>query len=117
MKSVQKFCKEQKDKLAGELTDTACPDYLKQFKEWLWAGKSEKIVAACRAIFKERSPEINRWINYLDKHQHRTQYADFKELKLLCGSGIIESAIRRIVNLEFKNDKLHKRILQRIKTN
>ena len=97
----------QNDKLAEDTCTRACTractDYLKQFKEWLWAGKSDKIVTACRAIFKEPSQEINRWINYLDKHQHRTQYVDFKELKLLCGSGIVESAIRRIVNLKFKN--------------
>ena len=43
------------------------------------------------------------WINYLDKHKNRTQYVDYKEHKLLCGSGIIESAIRRIVDLKFKN--------------
>ena len=87
----------------NKLTEGSSTNYLKQFKEWLWAGKSNEIVAACRAIFKEPSQEINRWINYLDKHQHRTQYVDYKELKLLCGSGIIESAIRRIVNLKFKN--------------
>lgn len=75
----------------------------KQFKEWLWAGKSEKIVKICRDVFKEPSQEINRWINYLEKHINRTQYTDFKELKLLCGSGIIESAIRRIINLKYKN--------------
>lgn len=76
---------------------------LKQFKDWLWAGKSEKIVKICREVFKEPSQEIDRWINYLEKHINRTQYTDFKELNLLCGSGIIESAIRRIVNLKYKN--------------
>jgi hypothetical protein len=76
---------------------------LKQFKEWLWAGKSEKIVKICREIFKEPSQEINRWINYIEKHINRTQYTDFKERNLLCGSGIIESAIRRIINLKYKN--------------
>ena len=90
---------EEKDKWIED----SSTNYLKQFKEWLWAGKSEKIVAVCRAIFKEPSQEINRWINYLDKHKNRTQYVDYKEHKLLCGSGIIESAIRRIVNLKFKN--------------
>jgi hypothetical protein len=78
-------------------------NYLKLFKDWLWAGKSEKIVKICRDIFKEPSQEIDRWINYLEKHINRTQYTDFKELNLLCGSGIIESAIRRIVNLKYKN--------------
>lgn len=83
--------------------ESGSQNYLKLFKDWLWAGKSEKIVKICRDIFKEPSQEIDRWINYLEKHINRTQYTDFKELNLLCGSGIIESAIRRIVNLKYKN--------------
>jgi hypothetical protein len=31
------------------------------------------------------------------------QYTDFEQNKLMCGSGIVESAIRRIINLRFKN--------------
>ena len=30
-------------------------------------------------------------------------YADYEEDKLLCGSGIIESAVRRVINLRYKN--------------
>ena len=42
-------------------------------------------------------------MNYLEKHNDKTQYADYQKNKLMCGSGIIESAIRRIINLRFKN--------------
>ena len=31
------------------------------------------------------------------------QYKEFRKQKLLCGSGAVESAIRRIINLRFKN--------------
>jgi hypothetical protein len=31
------------------------------------------------------------------------QYADCQAKKLMCGSGIIESGIRRVINLRFKN--------------
>lgn len=77
--------------------------YLSQFKDWLWNGKSEKIVQKCRAIYKRPNQLINRWIRYIDKHQNKTQYAVFESNSLMCGSGIIESAIRRIINLRFKN--------------
>jgi len=77
--------------------------YLAQFKDWLWQGKSDLIVQECRAIYQRCSQEVKRWIEYLDKHQSKMQYADFKKDKLMCGSGIIESAIRRIINLRFKN--------------
>ena len=30
-------------------------------------------------------------------------YAEFRDKKLVCGSGIIESGIRRVINLRFKN--------------
>ena len=77
--------------------------YLKQFKELLWEGKSGRISKICETVYKRPSTLIKRWMNYLAKHQHRAQYAVYKENKLMCGSGIIESGIRRIINLRFKN--------------
>jgi hypothetical protein len=77
--------------------------HVEQFKEWLWHGQSNQIVQSCQSLFKRPSTEVNRWINFLDKHQHRTNYAQFFHDKLMCGSGIIESGIRRIINLRFKN--------------
>lgn len=77
--------------------------YLKQFKTWLWKGKSKEIIRICRNIYKRPNQLINRWIEYLDKHQKRTQYSVYQENNLMCGSGIIESGIRRIINLRFKN--------------
>ncbi len=77
--------------------------YLKAFKEWLWEGESAQIVAKCREIYKRPCQLVNRWINYLEKHRDRMKYAEYERDKLMCGSGIIESGIRRIVNLRFKN--------------
>lgn len=77
--------------------------YLKQFKDWLWQGLTHQIVQCCRSIYKRPGKLVKRWINYLDKHQDKTQYAAYQQNKLMCGSGIIESAIRRIINLRFKN--------------
>ena len=77
--------------------------YLKDFKDWLWQGSSDLIVAKCREVYKRPGKLVKRWINYLDKHQNKTQYTDYQEAKLMCGSGIVESGIRRIINLRFKN--------------
>jgi len=74
-----------------------------QFKNWLWSGESDKIVDQCRVIYKRQNDIVRRCIAYLDKHLPKTQYADFKKLGLMCGSGIVESAIRRVINLRFKN--------------
>lgn len=76
---------------------------LKQAKEWAWKGKISAFVSLSKRLFPNPNQEINQAINYLDKHQNRMQYIDYQKDKLLCGSGIIESAIRRIINLRFKN--------------
>lgn len=74
-----------------------------RFKELLWEGKTNLIVEQCRALYKRPSKLVKRWINYLEKHQDKTQYATYQQNKLMCGSGIIESGVRRIINLRFKN--------------
>lgn len=74
-----------------------------QFKELLWQGQSNQIVQQCRSIYKRPGKLVKRWINYLEKHQDKTQYANYQHNKLMCGSGIIESGVRRIINLRFKN--------------
>ena len=77
--------------------------YQKQFKDWLWQGRADEIVKVCREVFKRPGKIIKRWLNYLDKHQPKMQYADLQTQKLMCGSGIVESGVRRINNLRFKN--------------
>lgn len=89
--------------MPSKLTEQDKLEHLKNFKKWLWEGQSDKIVTACQTIYKRKSKLVKRWIKYLSKHQPRTQYADFEESNLMCGSGIVESAIRRIINLRFKN--------------
>lgn len=76
---------------------------LNQFIKLLHEGKVKQVVTKVKSIIKRRSDLVKRWLNYLEKHEHRTQYADYKRLGLMRGSGIIESAIRRIINLRFKN--------------
>jgi len=56
-----------------------------------------------KTIFLGPGDQVKQWITYLDKHTNRMQYADYQNNGLMRGSGIIESAIRRIINLRFKN--------------
>lgn len=76
---------------------------LKEFKEWLWEGNIQPIVEKCGKLFAKPGKEIKQYIGYLSKNEKRMQYADYRERKLMCGSGIIESGIRRVINLRFKN--------------
>lgn len=86
-----------------KISDTRRTSLLNEFKQLLWNGKSGQIVTQLRAIFRRPTELVERWINYLDKHQNRTQYADYEQDKLMCGSGLMESAVRRIINLRYKN--------------
>lgn len=72
-------------------------------KDLLWKGKASQIVEKFNSLFTKKTKEIERDINYFDKNQHRMKYAHYQENKLLVGSGIIESGIRRVINLRFKN--------------
>lgn len=91
------------DAMPSNISGKRKEGYLKKFKAWLWGGQCGKIVKACEPIFRRPSDEVKRWLNYFEKHQDKTQYADYEANKLMCGSGIIESGIRRVINLRFKN--------------
>jgi len=49
-----------------------------------------------------RSKEVGKIIDYFEKHEKRMQYLDFKNAGYPIGSGAIESAVRRVVNLRMK---------------
>lgn len=89
--------------MPNSMAQTKKEPLLKAFKSWLWNGQCTKIVERCNQIFKRPSDEVKKWLNYLEKHEDKTQYIDYEENKLMCGSGIIESGIRRVINLRFKN--------------
>jgi len=79
---------------------------LEEYKQWLWKGKIDEIITdfkkQVRAAKKKLSKEMKTALKYFKKHRHRMNYSLFKKRKLLCGSGLVESAVRRIVNLRFK---------------
>lgn len=76
---------------------------LQQFKQWLWEGDIQSIVEQCDQYFTKPNPDIKRYIGYLDKNKDRMTYQLFRGQNLVCGSGVIESGIRRVINLRFKN--------------
>jgi hypothetical protein len=77
---------------------------LKAYKENLWSGKIELIERDFRTHFEKLSKENETAINYFTKNKNRMQYADYQANKLMCGSGIIESGIRRVINLRYKSN-------------
>jgi hypothetical protein len=48
------------------------------------------------------SKAIKRALDYLETHAHRMRYVTLEARKLPIGSGQVESAVRRVINLRFK---------------
>src|SRR2546428_4318799 len=49
-----------------------------------------------------RGKAITRALRYMEAHAHRMRYATLEARKLSIGSGQVESAVRRGINLRFK---------------
>src|SRR5215471_16681305 len=63
----------------------------------------EVVQEALRALATtHRSKAITRALGYLETHAHRMRYVTLEARQLPIGSGQVESAVRRVVNLRFK---------------
>ena len=74
----------------------------KELKKLLWEGKLEQFIAKVTDLAKGRTLILDK-LNYFHKHIDRMKYDQLRRNKLPCGSGIVESAIRRVINLRFKS--------------
>jgi hypothetical protein len=70
-------------------------------------GEVAQVMTAVRDLCRGRhSKAIRKHRAYFIKHQHRMAYAQLLALKLPIGSGAIDSAVRRVVNLRLKGPSL-----------
>lgn len=82
----------------------------KKRKQWfsrqrklLRGGKTAQIIETIRSLCRGRnSRAIRTQLNYFIKHRRRMDYTGISALGLPCGSGAIESAVRRVINLRIK---------------
>jgi len=65
-------------------------------------GKLEQLISKVTALAKGRKLILDK-LNYFHKHINRMRYDQLRQNNLPCGSGIVESAIRRVINLRFKS--------------
>src|SRR5215813_4523210 len=73
----------------------------------LMQGEVAQVITAVRDLCRGRnSKAIRKHREYFIKNQHRMAYAQLMALKLPIGSGAIESAVRRVVNLRLKGPSL-----------
>ncbi len=78
---------------------------INSFRQRLWEGDIEGIGEMIKINFKGkgRVKALNKWRNYFLKNKDRMQYSQFKTKRLPQGSGSVESAIRRVINLRLKS--------------
>jgi hypothetical protein len=72
-------------------------------KALLWEGNSAKMIEKIENNLKRIPKKLRTEIAYFKKNEHRLDYKKYREKKWLCGSGIIESGVRRMINLRFKS--------------
>lgn len=73
-----------------------------ELKNKLWNGEIDEIIASIKELTRPRNKKLIRELKYFTKHKTRCNYSELKDRKLLTGSGIIESGVRRVINLRFK---------------
>ncbi len=65
------------------------------------------IEAVCKICRGRNSKKIRTQRNYFVRNRNRMLYAKIKEMKLPIGSGAVESAIKRVVNLRLKGASIY----------
>ena len=82
--------------------------WIKKHKKLLRTGEIQKVTDAIKILCKGRgSKEFRRERNYFLRNQHRMNYDVIEKMKLPIGSGAMESAIRRVVNLRLKGPAIY----------
>ena len=77
--------------------------WTRKAKRLLHAGKIDALLKHIDELaVGRRAKAVRKHRNYFLKNKHRMQYKNFEESGILCGSGAVESAIRRVVNQRMK---------------
>jgi hypothetical protein len=77
--------------------------WVRNHRRLLLQGHVEQVVEAVRTLCRGRhSKAVTTERNYFVRNRQRMAYATMKALRLPLGSGAVESAIRRVVNLRLK---------------
>jgi len=92
--------------LAGCFNDKQKKRWLKTQSKRLLSGEAEQVVAELEGLAtKHPSKKLNTELGYFVRHgreEKRMEYATLEKLGMPLGSGAIESAVRRVINLRLK---------------
>jgi len=94
------------DKLPKNTSAKDKNQIIEKWKNLLWEGsldQLEKEIGQTIRNSKKRKGALAKFNSYFLKNRSRMQYANFRLLNLPIGSGCVESAIRRVINLRMKS--------------
>ncbi|MCP4922237.1 MAG: hypothetical protein GY913_35495 [Proteobacteria bacterium] len=77
-------------------------DWLHTQKQRLKDGRIEEIAAVFHRLEKGNLEAKDKDLDYWVRHRDRLRFASFRRRGLPCGSGAVESSVRRVVNLRMK---------------
>jgi len=83
-----------------------------RLKKLLKLGRADEVVCALsgyktKVRGKQKKKDLQKDINYLQKRLPFMRYGTFKRKRLALGSGAVESAIRRVINLRIKGPAIY----------
>jgi hypothetical protein len=76
------------------------------WKNHLWNGEHDEILSQIHSLIEspaKRKEALKKFKNYFSDNFHRMQYSTFRDKGLPTGSGCVESAVRRVINLRLKS--------------
>ena len=94
------------DKLPKNLSAEKRKAVGEHWKNLLWQGDIAELGVEIRRHIKSRKKRkqaLTKYKNYFRDNYRRMQYASFRYMGLPTGSGCVESAIRRVINLRLKS--------------
>lgn len=94
------------DKLPKKLSAEKRKAIAEDWKNLLWQGDIAELGVEIRRHIKSRKNRrqaLTKYENYFRDNYRRMQYASFRHLGMPTGSGCVESAIRRVINLRLKS--------------
>jgi len=86
------------------LSDSRRKRLYRDLRSFLSQGQIQKVIQQirCRMPGKNSLPDVEKELRYFERYQDHMRYRYFRRQKVPIGSGAIESAIRRVINLRLK---------------
>jgi hypothetical protein len=103
--SVGKLTKPAKLRIQGKEEQQK---WFKEMRKLLKKGELDTVITALQKLDEKQDAEgeICKAIEYFEAHKTRMQYAQFRAEGIPIGSGVIESGVRRIINLRIKGSSI-----------